>query len=215
MTLILNSSSDSNSTVLANVSCRSVAEDTSVRAVKILVYILVLIVSLIGNCVIITTVERNKQMRTTINFLVANMAASDLPISIFAVPIKLCETVVDPRRWLLDGIVGLISCKISYFLQGISTAVSIQSLVVIVIDRYREIVCPFRPAIITPKSCKIIIPLAWFSSMGLHAIYVYTIRLFSENGKTYCKINWGPAFDPHKAKERYVTILLSYCLSLS
>ena len=145
MTLILNSSSDSNSTVLANVSCRSVAEDTSVRAVKILVYIIVLIVSLIGNCVIITTVERNKQMRTSINVLVANMAASDLLISIFAVPIKHCEILVGPRRWLLDGIVGLISCKFS-----------IQSLVVIAFDRYRGTIFHIRPAIITPKNCKII-----------------------------------------------------------
>ena len=156
MTLILNSSSDSNSTVLANVSCRSFAEDTSVRAVKILVYIIVLIVSLIGNCVIITTVERNKQMQTSINSLVANMAASDLLISIFAVPIKHCEILVGPRRWLLDGIVGLVSCKFSYFLQDISTAVSIQSLVVIAFDRYRRTVFHIRPAIITPKSCKII-----------------------------------------------------------
>ena len=149
MTLNLNSSSDSNSTVLANVSCRSVAEDTSVRAVKILVYIIVLIVSLIGNCVIITRVERNKQMRTTINFLVANMAASDLLISIFAVPIKHCEILVGPRRWLLDGIVGLISRKFSYFLQDISTAV-------FAFDRYRGTIFHIRPAIITPKSCKII-----------------------------------------------------------
>ena len=131
---------------------------------------------------IITTVERNKQMRTSINSLVANMAASDLLISIFAVPIKHCEILVGPRRWLLDGIVGLISCKFSYFLQDISTAVSIQSLVVIAFDRYRGTVFHIRPAIITPKSCKIISS----HSCGFHRwdSTLFTSTIFDSSLKT-------------------------------
>ena len=210
---IVNSSSHNFSTT--NQICEPFVEDTSsIKAIKILVYSFVLIVSLFGNSVIIATIVRNNHMRTTINFLVANMAVSDILISTFAVPFKLWEIAVGPRRWSLDGIVGLISCKVSYFLQDISTAVSIQSLVVIAIDRYRGIVFPFRPAIITPKRCKIIIPLVWFSSIGLHAIYFYTIRIVSDNGTTYCKFNWAPAFDPRKAQEQYIIIVFVFIVIL-
>ena len=210
---IVNSSSHNFSTT--NQNCEPFVEDTSsIKAIKILVYSFVLIVSLFGNTVIIATIVRNNHMRTTINFLVANMAVSDILISTFAVPIKLCEIAVGPRRWSLDGIVGLISCKVSYFLQDISTAVSIQSLVVIAINRYRGIVFPFRPAIITPKRCKIIIPLVWLSSMGLHAIYFYTIRIVTDNGTTYCKFNWAPAFDPRKAQEQYIIIVFVFIVIL-
>ena len=205
----MNSSFDNFSTGSSDGSCKPFAGDFfAITAFKVLVYSLLLIVSLVENSVIIATVVRNKQMQTTINYLIANMAASDLLISTFAVPIKLAEIVVGPRRWLLHGTVGLISCKLAYFLQDISSSVSVQSLVVIAIDRYRGIVFPFRQAIITPKRCKVIIPLVWLSSMGLHAIYFYTVRLVSNNAKTYCIFNWEPDFDPHKAQERYIVVVL-------
>ena len=77
------------------------------------------------------------------------MAASDLLISTFAVPREHVETLAGARRWLLDGLIGLALCKLVYFFQDISTAVSIQSLVVMAIDRYRGVVFAFRPPIIT------------------------------------------------------------------
>ena len=199
----------SNSTLSANENCRTLIGDPStVKAVKILAYCLVLIVSLLGNSAIISIVIRNKRMRTTVNCLIANMAASDLLISTVAVPMKLCEIAVGPRRWLIEGTLGLILCKLTYFLQDISTYVSIQSLVVIAIDRYRGIVFPFRPALITPKLCRVIIPLVWITSMSLHAPYFYTARLFSRHNKTICDFSWAPNFADHqRIQERYMMAL--------
>lgn len=189
--------------------CRSLAEDTSpVTAVKILVYSVIMVVSLIGNSAIVTITARNKRARTTVNYLIANMAASDLLISTFAVPNKLCEIVLGPRVWLLDGIVGLILCKLVYFFQDMSTTVSIHTLVVISIERYRAIVLPFSSAIITTKRCKFIIPLIWLTSMALHGIYFYAARLVSHNNTTMCTFSWAPKFDNRKAHEQYVTVQL-------
>ena len=193
-----------------NSSCKPFHLDTSaLKAVKILVYSLVLIFSFLGNSVIIATVVRNKRMRlSTINYLIANIAASDLLISTIAVPIKLTEIALGPRIWLIDGTVGLVLCKLAFFLQDISTPVSIQSLVVIAFDRYRGIVFPFRPALVTPRRCKFIIPFIWLLSIGLHCMYFYTVRLVSDNDKTLCLFEWAPDFDPRKAQERYMTVLL-------
>ena len=209
MSRILNSSFYNFSRVLVNESCEPVAEEAfTIKAVKVLFYCVVLIISLVGNSVIIANVARNKEMKTTVNYLIANMAASDLLISTFAVPMQLVEIVVGPRRWLLHGAVGLISCKLVYFLQDISSSVSVQSLVVIAIDRYRGIVFPFRQAIVTPKRCKVIIPLVWLTSMGLHSIYFYTVRLISENNTTSCDFRWEPDFHPQKAQELYTIVIL-------
>ena len=192
-----------------NSSCKPFHLDTSaLKAVKILVYSLVLIFSLLGNSVIIATVIRNKRMRTTINYLIANIAASDLLISTIAVPIKLTEIALGPRRWLIDGTVGLVLCKLAFFLQDISTAVSIQSLVVIAFDRHRGIVFPFRPTLLTTRRCKFIILFIWLLSIGLHCVYFYTVRLVSDNDKILCIFEWAPDFDPRKAQERYMTVLL-------
>ena len=99
---------------------------------------------------------------------------------------------------IVDGIVGLSLCKLAYFFQDISVAVSILNLVVIAIDRYRGIVFPLRPAIITPKRCKVLIPLVWIISIELHSSYLYIFRLLSTNNTTFCIFDWEPALGSSK-----------------
>ena len=115
-------------------------------------------------------------MQTVTNYLIANMAVSDFLITMLAVPRKITEILLGPRRWLIDGIVGSALCKSVHFLQDITTDVSILKLVVIIaIDRYRGIVFPLRQQLIKPaKFCKIILLLIWFVSMCVHSIYFYT-----------------------------------------
>ena len=190
--------------------CRTLADDPSpIKAVRILIYSVILFVSLLGNTAIITITVRNARTLTTVNYFIANMAASDLLISTFAVPNRLCQIVLGPRTWLIDGIVGSILCKLVYFFQDLSTAVSIQSLVVISIERYRAIVYPYRPAVITPKRCKWIIPLIWLTSAALHGIYFYAARLVTRNNTTKCDFSWEPKFDNRETQERYVAVVLA------
>lgn len=207
-----------NSSSSENENCKTLSEDSSlIMTIKILIYSFVLIISLLGNCTIIAIVARNKRMQTTINYLIANMAVSDLLIPTIAVPMKLCEIMVVPRRWLIDGIVGLILCKALYFIRDISTAVSILSLVVIAVDRYRGIVFPFHPPIISLKLCKIIIALIWLASMALLGVYFYAFRLVSYNKRTNCDFSWAPD-SVHRRTEQYITavfvliIVLPFCI---
>ena len=200
---------------LANSSCESSAESsTSVKCIKTLVYSLIMVISLFGNLVVIAIVLKNKRMWTTTNFLIANMAASDLLISVFAVPRELTEIFIGPRRWLLDGLTGLILCKLVYFFQDISIAVSIQSLVVITIDRYRGVVFPFRTPLITTRVLKVLIPIIWIVAMCIHGPYFYTVRLVMQDNKWYCTFSWAPKFDPHRAQERYFLFISVYFIFL-
>ena len=194
---------------------------TSVKWLKTFAYSVILLFSLFGNLAVILIVWKNERMRTTTNLLIANMASSDLLISVFAVPRELTEIFAGKRRWLIDGLMGLISCKLVYLFQDISTAVSIQSLVVIAIDRYRGVVQPFHPPLITSKVCKAIIPIIWIIAIGLHSTYFYTVRLVEQDSKSYCTFSWAPKFEHRKTQERYfvfisiILIFLPLCVILT
>ena len=155
----------------ANQGCELFAvHSPSLKYLKTLVYAAIMLFSLLGNTAVIVIVLKNKRMRTTTNYLLVNMAVSDLLISAFAVPRELTEIYTGPRRWLLDGLAGLILCKLVYVFQDISTAVSIQSLVVMAIERYHGVVFPFHPPIATSKVCKVVIPVIWTVAIGVHGV---------------------------------------------
>ena len=82
---------------------------------------------------------------------------------------------------------GSVLCKGLSFGQDLSTAVSILSIVVMAIKRYRGNVFPLRKELISPgKLCKIAIPLIWITSMGLHAVYLYNnFRTVTYDTMTY------------------------------
>lgn len=206
-TLGLNSTSPENCTVFDGSSLPG-------KYIKAFAYILIMLVSLIGNLAVIAIVARNKQMRTPTNVLIANVAASDLLISSFAIPRELVEIFTGPRRWLLDGLMGVVLCKLVYFLQDISTAVSLQSLVIIAIDRYRGVVFPFRPQLITSWRCKVLIPIIWIVAMCIHAPYLYTARLETRDNKWYCTFSWEPKFDNRQTQQRYFAVIAAFLVFL-
>ena len=161
-------------------------DPVSVKAIKAVCYTVIMLISLLGNTAVIVIVAKNRFMRTTTNYLIANMAVSDLLLSTFAVPREMAELFLGYRRWLINGLVGVVLCKVVYFFQDISTAVSIQSIVVITLDRYTGVVSPFRRPIITPKRRKFVIALIWLISMALHGIYFCTVRHEQVKGISFC-----------------------------
>ena len=82
-----------------------IKEDTvSTKAIKATSYIVIMLFALLGNAAIIAIVAKNKHMRTTTNYLIANMAVSDMLLSAFAVPI------INPkRRKFVIALIWLIS----------------------------------------------------------------------------------------------------------
>ena len=96
---------------------------------------------------LVAIIKMNKRMQTITSYLIANVAVSDIVITVLVVPRQITEILLGPRSWLVKGLLGSILCKSVSFLQDITTAVSVISLVVITIDRYRGIVFPFQKQI--------------------------------------------------------------------
>ncbi|CAH3182690.1 unnamed protein product, partial [Porites lobata] len=106
---------------------------------------LILVVSLVGNSLIVLIVYKTPTLRKPINMLIANMAMSDLLYPIFFVPARLAEW--HAGSWLIGGTLGQALCKIHIFLVDVSSLVSIQSLVLITVDRFVAVVVPPVPSL--------------------------------------------------------------------
>ncbi|XP_022808334.1 neuropeptide SIFamide receptor-like [Stylophora pistillata] len=172
-------------------SCISTEDPVAAKVSKTFAYCLLLVVSLIGNTLIIMVVYRDKKMKTTTNLLIVNMAISDLLVPIFAMPRANVEIIFGNHRWLVDGTFGEALCKLTAFFQDISTLVSVQTLVAIALDRFYAVWFPLKALRIKPR-VKYVILLIWSISTVIHAPYLYgfQIRTF-DNSKTYCFLGWS------------------------
>ena len=152
------------------------------------------VVSLIGNFLIGAIVIRIKPMRRTINYLILNMAMSDLILPVFAFPRLL--TALYGGHWLIDGDFGLALCKLTYSMQEVSTAVSIQSLVLIAVDRFGAVVFPFRLPVVSARLCPLIffILATWIVAMAIHIPYFFASKLEGSEENLACRRMWKEAF---------------------
>ena len=120
----------------------SIAEVT----LKALAYCAILLVSFIGNIIIVLVIYKQKQLRKSINYFVFNMAVSDLFTPFTIMPIRIAEIVSGSKSWKADSpwILGNILCKILHFLPDVSLLVSIECLLLISMDRLIAVVFPLK-----------------------------------------------------------------------
>ena len=121
-------------------------EPTAATIGKTFAFCLIFLVSLAGNTVIGIIVYRTKTMRKPINFFIVNMAMSDLLYTIFTIPSHIHMLYID--SWLIGGPLGQALCKLGNFLPNVSVLVSIQSLVLIAVDRFGAVVFPLHSPLI-------------------------------------------------------------------
>ena len=168
-------------------------------------YCLFLLVSLAGNTFIVIIVYKTKPMRKSINFLIVNMAMSDLLYPIFVFPRIVTELYVD--SWLIGGVVGQALCKLVHFFQDISAVVSIESLVLIAFDRLGAVVFPPRSPFITSKLCPFFILATWIVAMAIHSPDVVVFKLAEFPRGLACALKWHEVFGESSAIENYYLAL--------
>ena len=113
-------------------SCSSLINPEAFKVGATVAYSLILVVSLVGNSVIVLIVYKTPTLRKPINMLIVNMAISDLLFPIILFPVRLVDLQVD--SWLISGNLGQVLCKLHFFGTYISSLVSVQSLVLITVD---------------------------------------------------------------------------------
>ena len=180
--------------------------------VTITIHVVTLLVSLVGNVLLIAAYVRMKEI---IMLLIANMAASDLLVAIFLLPRLITREVTGSIAYLVHGSGGTFLCKMSTFLSDISLSVSTQSLILIAVERFLAIVYPILyKNMITVKRRYFLVASTWIVSMAIHSPYLYTFRLTVHNGTVTCGPSWEPDFDQESTQRLYELFLFIVVLIL-
>ena len=173
-------------------SCSSLINPEALKVGATVAYSLILVVSLVGNSLIVLIVYKTPTLRKPINMLIANMAMSDLLYPILVIPVQLTELHVG--SWLIGGTLGQALCKIHPFLADISTLVSIQSLVLITVDRYAAVVVPLRSPLISRKVCRCLMVGTWILAAAVLSPYLFIFNLVEYSEGVWCELQWEVTF---------------------
>ena len=141
-------------------------------------------------------------MRKPIDYFIVNMAMSDMLFPIFYFLPTLTELYLD--SWLISGPLGLALCKLAGFVPNVSTIVSIQSLVLIAVDRFGAVVFPLRSPLISSKLCPFFIFVSWIIAMAVFSPYLIAKKLVKYPGQLQCELQWDKTFGKPSSFLKYV-----------
>ncbi|XP_044003049.1 neuropeptide SIFamide receptor-like [Aphidius gifuensis] len=158
----------------------------SMTAVYCIAYLFVFIVGLIGNSFVIAVVYRSPRMRTVTNFFIVNLAVADVLVIVFCLPATLIGNILVP--WVL----GRFMCKTVSYIQGVSVAASVYSLVAVSLDRFLAIWWPLKCQI-TKRRARMIIVVIWFIAMTTSSpwlMFFDLIKYGDDPDMRFCVERW-------------------------
>lgn len=159
---------------------------------------------LIGNAIIIHVIHNRTPMRTTMDLLIANLAAADLIM--IPVMVYLVNFFFNQYDWF-GGIMGQITCRLAISLQALSVASSVYSVFAISIDRFCAIFFPLKK-ILTKRCIKWSILLIWLIgiSFAIPQFLVATVKVVAK--KQICVPSWK---NSGMSSSDYTLLFLVFC----
>lgn len=145
---------------------------------------LLLLISTLGNSFIIWTIYKDNRLKTTINYLVANIALSDLIVTLCSVPLQIVEINFD-YRWLVNGYLGIFLCKFGIVLYNVCAGVSMYTGVFIAFDRYYAVSFPMQCGFRRSK-LKHFLPSIWAIAILIILPFQDDMKLETQNNNSYC-----------------------------
>ena len=178
---------------------------TARRIGETFAYCLLFLVSLVGNTFIAMIVFKTKTLRKPINFLIVNMAMSDMLVPIFLFPRELILTYT--RSWLMGGPLGQVLCKLSIYASYLSFTVSIQSLVLIAVDRFGAVMFPLRSPLINSKRCQFFILATWIIAIAIFCVNLFASKVIESPEGLACVADWKGALGEASSYKNFVLVM--------
>uniref|UniRef100_A0A2I3HMS8 Prolactin-releasing peptide receptor n=1 Tax=Nomascus leucogenys TaxID=61853 RepID=A0A2I3HMS8_NOMLE len=179
------------------------------KGLIVLLYSVVVVVGLVGNCLLVLVIARVRRLHNVTNFLIGNLALSDVLMCTACVPLTLAYAF-EPRGWVFGG--GL--CHLVFFLQPVTVYVSVFTLTTIAVDRYVVLVHPLRRRISLRLSAYAVLAI-WALSAVLAlpaAVHTYHVELKPHDVRL-CEEFWG---SQERQRQLYAwgLLLVTYLLPL-
>ena len=186
-------------------SCFTQVNFTAFKIGGTVAYCLFIIVSLAANSLIVTIVYKTPNLRKPINYLIANMASSDLLFPIFWIPWNLSN--LHTNSFLIGGKLGQALCKLGPFFENVSIAVSIQNLILIAVDRFGAVVFPLRSPLIRSKLCPFFIVTTWIVAVAFNSPVLFINEFVEYAEGAWCVLEWKKVFGESSS---FASYLLAY-----
>ncbi|CAO1353330.1 unnamed protein product [Diamesa tonsa] len=165
---------------------------STISIIYCIAYFVVFSVGFIGNSFVIAVVFRVPRMRTVTNLFIANLALADFLVIFVCVPATLIGNLFVP--WIM----GWLMCKTVPYIQGVSVAASVYSLIAVSLDRFLAIWWPLKLQI-TKRRAKLIIVGIWVIACTITipwAMFFQQVRLFPSNPNIMlCREIWPEGTD--------------------
>ena len=163
--------------------------ESQANIILTVLYVITMLVSFIGNTLLIYIVWKKPEVRSLTSFMFVNMAVADLLVTSVVIPYTI-SNFYTKGLWPLTGLIGEITCKLVIFVAFFTINTSILCLTFIAVDRYYAVVHPFR-RLLWFRRPKVLTPLVWVMSMALMSIVpVYvSLGLYSKNSIMACGTN--------------------------
>ncbi|XP_048842021.1 trace amine-associated receptor 1-like isoform X2 [Brienomyrus brachyistius] len=170
----------------SNTSCLKYVYPTTIRASLYVLLGATVLLTVLGNLLVIVTISHSKQLHTPTNYLILSLAVSDFLLGAVVMPPSLIRSL--ETCWYL----GDWFCKIHTSIEILLTAASIFMLYLISVERYVAVSQPLLyHALITTRVAKYMILTCWVLSalvsfgMELHSLKIQDVYLtqFSCEGR--------------------------------
>ena len=195
-----------NQTLHGSVSCTGVWPPKTVVITTCCIF---LVLSFVGNVVVVAVFYSSKTMRKPFYYFMVNMAISDLIVPVIVLPVMISYTYHD-GLWLVGGVIGSVLCKLTNIL-NLSILVSILSMIAISADRFHTVLFPLKSTLISRNRCRSIIAAIWVAAVVLQAHYFYGAKLVNDNSGLHCIFQFEPAL--HTKEVIKITWISNFCLT--
>ena len=159
------------------------------KAAEIALYLILMTFSLTGNVFLVAIFYRNKTLRAAVHYFIVNMAISDLIIPVIHLPWRISKTYHD-GFFLVDGVTATVLCKVVSIAWPVSTEVSILSMIVIAVDRFRAVLFPMKSALLSRNKRRLIITATWVASVALWAHFLHIAKVVPRDTGETCVLQW-------------------------
>ena len=125
-------------------------------------------------------------LRTSTSYFIINMVVSNILSSSNNWPLYATEGIII-RKPMIDGSVATIVCKLGHYLRSVSLAVSVLSLLLVVVDRYIAIVLPFKAVYVRTRLRAALLLLAWILPLLIFIPFASSSEIIQKGHQTFCR----------------------------
>lgn len=166
-------------------------EPMNVKIIKAVASGAITFISIFGNILVILAVWLIPRMKTLTNYLIVNMAISDVIYIVVAMPPLYLE-IFELYAWVANSYWhAFYVCKVLHFAQYFLITASVLTLACIAADRFVAIVFPLRK-VFTNKVFYFIVVAIWVVAAGVGAPSLHAFKAVYYEGMGYgCSEEWS------------------------